>query len=282
LRDGFFLLDDQILNVTAAFKKCKNNRVITFVLFNFCNNCLFDEVSNNENLIFLQVIRVFWFLLMGFPWQSRKYIRVSTLTKRLKSTVLATRLYSTKAVTLVCLTPLLKKWQVPSAANQQIAKYWTLGLKLYFHFIQQRTPSSLAAHVELRHSSVWIGANQTFSFKGAVKNQLFYWRTIVSLNQSKVEVFVMSNKNFVGSWRVKLNVVQCYTPGALLAPFKYSHGQGRRQRGASGARPPHLKSVPPHFTFGPPVAAYIQYCILKIWSPSVFWPLLLVFGPPCC
>ena len=43
---------------------------------------------------------------------------------------------------------------------------------------------------------------------------------------------------------------------------------------ASGARPPHLKSVPPHFTFGPPVAAYIQYCILKMWPP------LLVFGPP--
>ena len=38
----------------------------------------------------------------------------------------------------------------------------------------------------------------------------------------------------------------------------------------------HLKSEPPHFTFGPPVAAYIQYCILKMWLT------LLVFGPPCC
>ena len=37
--------------------------------------------------------------------------------------------------------------------------------------------------------------------------------------------------------------------------------------------PPHLKSVPPNFTFGPPVAAYIQYCIFKMWPP------LLVFGP---
>jgi len=46
--------------------------------------------------------------------------------------------------------------------------------------------------------------------------------------------------------------------------------------GESGARPPYLKSVPPHFTFGPPVAAYIQYCILKIW------PHLLVFGPSVC
>ena len=32
---------------------------------------------------------------------------------------------------------------------------------------------------------------------------------------------------------------------------------------------PHLKSVPPHFTFGPPVPTYIQYCILKMWPP--FW-----------
>jgi len=53
--------------------------------------------------------------------------------------------------------------------------------------------------------------------------------------------------------------------------------------GASGARTPHLKSVPPHFTFGPLVAAYIQYCILKMWSPllvlappSGFWPPLLL------
>ena len=41
--------------------------------------------------------------------------------------------------------------------------------------------------------------------------------------------------------------------------------------------PPHLKSVPPHFTFGPPVAAYIQYCILKMCPPpSGFWPPLLL------
>ena len=49
--------------------------------------------------------------------------------------------------------------------------------------------------------------------------------------------------------------------------------------GGSVARAPHLKSVPPHFTFGQLVAAYIQYCILKMWPPSGFWPLLLVFGP---
>ena len=37
-------------------------------------------------LIFLQVIRVFKFLLMGVPWQTRKYIKGSMMTKSLKST----------------------------------------------------------------------------------------------------------------------------------------------------------------------------------------------------
>ena len=52
--------------------------------------------------------------------------------------------------------------------------------------------------------------------------------------------------------------------------------QGRRQRGATGARPPPFKICAPHFTFGLLVAAYIQYSILKM-CPS-FWflaPLLL-------
>jgi len=35
----------------------------------------------------------------------------------------------------------------------------------------------------------------------------------------------------------------------FLHVFAYSM-QGRRQRGGSGARPPYLKSVPPHFTVG--------------------------------
>ena len=37
--------------------------------------------------------------------------------------------------------------------------------------------------------------------------------------------------------------------------------QGRRQRGSQWCPAPHLKSVPHHFTFGPLVATYIQYCI---------------------
>ena len=36
---------------------------------------------------------------------------------------------------------------------------------------------------------------------------------------------------------------------------------------------PPLKIGAPHFTFGPPVATYIQYCIFKMWPP------LLFFGP---
>jgi len=50
---------------------------------------------------------------------------------------------------------------------------------------------------------------------------------------------------------------------------KQCYIQGRRQWGTSGAWAPHLKSVPLHFTFGPPVAAYIQYCILNMCPP--FW-----------
>jgi len=33
LRYGFFLPDDQILNVATTFQKCKNNRVIKFLAF---------------------------------------------------------------------------------------------------------------------------------------------------------------------------------------------------------------------------------------------------------
>ena len=72
--------------------------------------------------------------------------------------------------------------------------------------------------------------------------------------------------------------------------YKNSHGdnsirstrQGRRLRGDSGARPPYLKSVPPHFTFGPPVAAFIQYCIVKMWTPFCFFAPPSGFWSPCC
>jgi len=55
--------------------------------------------------------------------------------------------------------------------------------------------------------------------------------------------------------------------------------QGRRQRGDQWCPAPPFEIGAPHFTFGPPVAAYIHYCILKMCPPSGFWPLL-VFGPP--
>jgi len=66
-RYEFFLPDDQILNVAggAARLHSKNARTtepLNFLLFNFCNNCLFVEVSNNEIIDFLTsaVIRVFF------------------------------------------------------------------------------------------------------------------------------------------------------------------------------------------------------------------------------
>jgi len=50
------------------------------------------------------------------------------------------------------------------------------------------------------------------------------------------------------------------------------HRKGRRQRGGQWS-PTRFEIGAPHFMFGPPVAAYIQHCILKMWPP------LLVFGP---
>jgi len=49
--------------------------------------------------------------------------------------------------------------------------------------------------------------------------------------------------------------------------------QGRRHREGQWCPAPPFEIGAPHFTFGPPVATYIQYCILKMWPP------LLVFGP---
>jgi len=52
--------------------------------------------------------------------------------------------------------------------------------------------------------------------------------------------------------------------------------QGRRQRGGRWCPAPPFEIATPHFRFGPPVAAHIQYCILKMSPPpSGFWP-------PCC
>jgi len=48
---------------------------------------------------------------------------------------------------------------------------------------------------------------------------------------------------------------------------------GSSPAGGQWCPAPHLKSVSPISRMGPPVAAYIQYCIWKMWSP------LLVFGP---
>jgi len=58
---------------------------------------------------------------------------------------------------------------------------------------------------------------------------------------------------------------------------------GSSPTGGQWCPAPHLKSLPPYFTFGPPVAAYIQYYILKMRPhfcffapPSGFWPPLLL------
>jgi len=55
--------------------------------------------------------------------------------------------------------------------------------------------------------------------------------------------------------------------------------QGRRQRGASGARPHHLKSVPPHFTFVPWLLHTSNTVFLKSGHPSGFYPSIWFLAP---
>jgi len=56
--------------------------------------------------------------------------------------------------------------------------------------------------------------------------------------------------------------------------------QGHRQRGGQWCPDPPFKFGAPHFMFGPPVAAYIQYCILKCGPPLVFGPSFWFLAPP--
>jgi len=46
--------------------------------------------------------------------------------------------------------------------------------------------------------------------------------------------------------------------------------------GASGARPPHLKSVPPISRLAPWLLHTSNTVFLKCAAPSVFWPPLLL------
>jgi len=92
-RYGFFLPDDQILNVAAVAarlhsKNARTTESLNFLFLNFCNNCLFVEMSNNDILDFLTstVIRVFLIFVNGVPRQTGKYIKGSPMIKRLKST----------------------------------------------------------------------------------------------------------------------------------------------------------------------------------------------------
>jgi len=103
-----------------------------------------------------------------------------------------------------------------------------------------------------------------------------------------IENFLVTGLVIIQVWFNYFHGILVYTlPGRLSKEMP----PGPSPAGASGARPPHFKSVPPHFTFGPPVATYIQYCIFKMCPsllvfghPSGFWPPLLLNpgdGPGC-
>jgi len=55
----------------------------------------------------------------------------------------------------------------------------------------------------------------------------------------------------------------------------------RQRRGVQWCPDTAFEIGTPHFTFGPPVATYIQYCILKMCTPLLFFgPSFWFLGPP--
>jgi len=84
LRYGFFLRNFECSRNVPEMQEQPSHCILAFLtsaITVYLLKCL-----TTKYLIFLQVIRVFKFLLMGVPWQTRKYIRGSLMTKRLKST----------------------------------------------------------------------------------------------------------------------------------------------------------------------------------------------------
>ena len=102
------------------------------------------------------------------------------------------------------------------------------------------------------------------------------WKLNLDTAKMVSAVFHLNNKKAKRELKVNFNnetLPFCSEPKYLGVTLDR---QGCLQRVASGAWHPHLKSVPPDFTFGSSVAAFIKYCILKNVPP------LLVFGRPCC
>jgi len=85
------------------------------------------------------------------------------------------------------------------------------------------------------------------------------------------------------TWAITILCANCGTVWltifVLLCLWSSLYGprvQGRRQRCPA----PQFKSVPPHFTVGLLVAAYIQYSIFKMWPPFWFQAPPFGFWPP--
>jgi len=94
------------------------------------------------------------------------------------------------------------------------------------------------------------------------------------------------NYNLLCDWVPKPYSVILRTCAGHIAFVLYQGsawvGRAVASGGASGARPPHLKSVHPHFTFGPLFAAYIQLQYFKNVPPFWFLAPPCGFCPPCC
>jgi len=89
----------------------------------------------------------------------------------------------------------------------------------------------------------------------------------------------MSSKPFALSSGIRQGCVMCFCHHSSSQP-KLDRHRTVASGGASGARPPHLKSVPPFHVW--PFGCYINPILYlkNMAPPSGFWTLLLVFGPP--
>jgi len=81
LRYGFFLSNSECSRYIPEMQE-QSSHEISFYL----TSVMIVEVSNNEKFNFLTSNLCFLHFLMGVPWQTRKSIRGSTMTNRLKST----------------------------------------------------------------------------------------------------------------------------------------------------------------------------------------------------
>jgi len=184
--------------------------------------------------------------------------------------------------------------EVVFASNGKWNKEFGTKQRSSLSFIAPWWQNSIFQTPQLRSSALIYVPILSFDYYGSWKNAISstsrvaesdFLSTWICPCKDQVELLHLRSC-LVPSWcEARRTISDCWKPSSISSPSEAAAPvlprlksgmkmnvlptQGRRQRRASGARPPH-------FTFGPPVAAYIQYCILKMWPPSRFCPPLLL------